>query len=103
MLSAISISPFWILQSYSQELSSAKTKTLEMFNFLHIFMRASKRFCVPGSAKSGFKHICSSAESTVHTQRHDGVGAKQAAGLLHMCLPQVKDGQVSGEPRWLLH
>lgn len=69
-------------------------------------MLVSKCFCVPGSAKSGFKHIGSSAESTVHTQRHDGVGAKQAAGLLHMCLPQVKDGQVSGEPHccinWVL-
>lgn len=29
------------------------------------------------------------------TECDDGVGAQQATGLLHMCLSQVKDEQVS--------
>lgn len=63
--------------------------------WMDIFVLVSELLCVPGSAKPGPEHLCTSSEPPVHPQRHDRVGAKQAAGLLHMCLPPVQDGPVS--------
>lgn len=45
----------------------------------------------PGPATPGPKHIFRCSKKTLRSQHNDGIGAKQAAGLLHMRLPQVKD------------
>lgn len=58
-------------------------------------IRSRVMFCAPGSAKPGPEHLSPSFEPPVHPQRYDRVGAKQTAGLLHMCLPPIQDGPVS--------
>lgn len=84
-----------ILRVPLQVSASAKYSSIEYGNPDTMVCYEEHCFCVSGPTKPRLQHVWPDPSEAMHSQHHGWVHVQQATGLLHLCLSQVKDGEVS--------